>query len=170
MDQQNAPCDYKRSGTGASGEGYLVGWRITSAKKNVANKLSGIHASPEPSKGKCISFTIKILIRFADSSFLVANFMGFSRTKSEDRFVLEAPEFTISDAPGAYLSFRKFLSTKGLYLSVCEDGYATRLVERSKIAYETRFAGSGASGMYMKTVLGRLQESGQRKWYCYRDN
>ncbi|CCD72286.1 MAM domain-containing protein [Caenorhabditis elegans] len=111
MDQQNAPCDYKRSGTGASGEGYLVGWRITSAKKNVANKLSGIHASPEPSK---------------DSSFLVANFMGFSRTKSEDRFVLEAPEFTISDAPGAYLSFRKFLSTKGLYLSVCEDGYATR--------------------------------------------
>ncbi|CAL2049553.1 unnamed protein product [Caenorhabditis brenneri] len=111
MDQQNAPCDYKRSGTGASGEGYLVGWRITSPKRNVANRLTGIHVSPDPSR---------------DSAFLVANFLGYSRGKTADRFVLEAPEFTISDAQGAYLSFRKFLSTKGLYLSVCEDGFATR--------------------------------------------
>ncbi|KAF1747441.1 hypothetical protein GCK72_023903 [Caenorhabditis remanei] len=111
MDQHNAPCDYKRSGTGASGEGYLVGWRITSVKRNVANKLTGIHTPPDSSKEK---------------PFLVANFVGFSRGKTADRFVLEAPEFTISDAPGAYLSFRKFLSTKGLYLSVCEDGFATR--------------------------------------------
>ncbi|CAI2356706.1 unnamed protein product [Caenorhabditis sp. 36 PRJEB53466] len=111
MDQRNAPCDYKRSGSGSHGEGYLVGWRITDVKKNVANKLTGIHVSPGSTK---------------ETNFLVANFVGFGRSKTEDRFVLEAPEFTISDASGAYLSFRKFLSTKGLYLSVCEDGFATR--------------------------------------------
>ncbi|UMM39991.1 hypothetical protein L5515_016799 [Caenorhabditis briggsae] len=110
MDQENAPCDYKRSGSGASGEGYLVGWRITTVKRNIANKLTGIHTSPDSSK---------------DKPFLVANFLGYNRAKTVDRYVLEAPEFTISDAPGAYLSFRKFLSTKGLYLSVCEDGFAT---------------------------------------------
>uniref|UniRef100_A0A8R1DF28 MAM domain-containing protein n=1 Tax=Caenorhabditis japonica TaxID=281687 RepID=A0A8R1DF28_CAEJA len=111
MDQKNAPCDYKRSGSGSQGEGYLVGWRITSVNKNVANKLTGIHHSPGSS---------------LDSNFLVANFQGFRRNKVEDRFVLEAPEFTVTDAQGAYLSFRKYLYTKGLYLSVCEDGYATR--------------------------------------------
>ena len=73
------------------------------------------------------------MLTVSEKPFLVANFVGFSRGKTADRFVLEAPEFTISDAPGAYLSFRKFLSTKGLYLSVCEDGFATRLVHRSEI-------------------------------------
>ncbi|CAI5456042.1 unnamed protein product [Caenorhabditis angaria] len=110
MDEPDAQCDYKRSGIGAKGEGYFVGWKITSIVNNKANKLTGIHITP----GKD-----------TDSSFLVADFTGFRKYPKEkpaDRYVLEAPEFTVSDSPETYLGFKKYLYTKGLFLSVCEDG------------------------------------------------
>ncbi|CAB3400511.1 unnamed protein product [Caenorhabditis bovis] len=110
-DDQNAVCDYQRAGYGAKGEGYTTGWRITSTKENRANKLTGIHMSPNNND---------------TYPFLVANFVGFRRTPVVDRYVLEASEYAISDTPNAYLSFKKFLSAKGLLLSVCEDGTASK--------------------------------------------
>ncbi|CAD6185148.1 unnamed protein product [Caenorhabditis auriculariae] len=60
-----------------------------------------------------------------------------------DRYVLESVEFTISDSPRAYLGFKKYIATKGLHLSLCENG------ERKKCFWSTS---------------DKIQKNSARKW------
>lgn len=69
--------------------------------------------------------------------FFVADFIGSRAEPKENRslfeeqalqdylffrYVLEAPKFSVTDeSQTAYLSFKKYLATKGVYLSICED-------------------------------------------------
>ncbi|PAV83637.1 hypothetical protein WR25_21663 [Diploscapter pachys] len=107
-ESSNFSCEYSRTGEGAKGEGHNVGWKISTLTKNIANPLTGIVKPPE---------TNDYLY-----PFFVADFTGFRADPKENRYVLEAPKFNVNDeSQTTYLSFKKYLATKGVYLSICED-------------------------------------------------
>ncbi|PAV62580.1 hypothetical protein WR25_11369 [Diploscapter pachys] len=107
-ESSNFSCEYSRTGEGAKGEGHNVGWKISTLSKNIANPLTGIVKPPE---------TNDYLY-----PFFVADFIGFRADPKENRYVLEAPKFSVNDeSQTTYLSFKKYLATKGVYLSICED-------------------------------------------------
>uniref|UniRef100_A0A1I7W899 MATH domain-containing protein n=1 Tax=Heterorhabditis bacteriophora TaxID=37862 RepID=A0A1I7W899_HETBA len=112
-DGLDSTCEFKRVGEASNGEGFYVGWKVTSLKTNRANKLTGIHSSPSGDD---------------DALFLIAEFPGFRRERMKERFVLESPEYLMGRGFEAYLGFNKYLATQSIELNICEDPQGVKYV------------------------------------------